>query len=66
MDNYVPKEPAILKDEMCLNEFALVMWMTRTIQNIMMCGSSTSMCRTPTPTFGFMWAMCLPIASYIL
>jgi hypothetical protein len=31
---------------------------TRMIQNIIMCGLSTSMSRTPTPTFGFMWAMC--------
>jgi hypothetical protein len=45
---------------------SLVMWMTRMIWNIMMCGSSTSMSRTPTPTFGFMWAMCLAISSHVV
>jgi hypothetical protein len=30
MDSIVPKEPAILKDEMCLNEFALQLCHTRT------------------------------------
>ncbi len=119
IDIFVLKEPAILKDEMHLNEFALqlccthgipecdtnshptnifemntsiatlsiqcsdenslylegtrvnpsaslVMLTTRMIRNIMICGSSTSMCRTPTPTFGFVWAMCLPIASHVV
>jgi hypothetical protein len=119
MDSFVPKEPAILKDEMRLNEFALqlccthgiperdtnsrpanifemntsfatlsfqcgdenslylegkrvkpqcffVMWTTRTIPNIVMCGVSTSMSRTPTLTFGSVWAMCLAIASHVV
>jgi hypothetical protein len=119
MDSLVPKEPAILKDEMHLNEFALqlcrihgipehdtngrpanifemntsiatlsvqcgdenslyrkgnrvkpqcfsCMWMTRTIRNIMMCGLSTSMSGSPSPTFGSMWAMCLAITSHVV
>jgi hypothetical protein len=45
---------------------SLVMLMTRTIRNIVMCGSSRSMCRTPTPTFGFVWAMCSPITSHVV
>ncbi len=45
---------------------SLVMWMTRRIRNTVMCGSSTSMSRTPTPTFGFVLAMCLAIASHVV
>jgi hypothetical protein len=34
MDSFVPKEPAILKDEMRLNEFALQLYRTHGIQNV--------------------------------
>jgi hypothetical protein len=121
VESLVPKEPAILKDEMRLNEFALqlchthgipehdtngcpanifemntsiatlsvqcgdenslylegnrvkprpsaslVMWTTRTIWNIVMCGLCTSMSRTPSPTSGSMWAICLAITSHVV
>ena len=108
MDSFVPKELAILKDEMRLNEFALQLCRTlpnifemntsiatlsvqcgdenslylegkrvkpqcfschvnnKNDPNIVMCGLSTSMSRTQTPTFRFMWAMCLPIASHVV
>ena len=64
--NAVMRIHCTLKETEWSPSASLVMWTTRTIRNIVMCGLSTSMSRTPSPTSGSVWAMCLAIASHVV